>query len=470
MRAPSSANKTQSARLPNMIKLLKNNLIFLVCYLILLASLILVYLWPRSAYEESQQTLIDAQSQLLARGKALEQSASNLDNVLLKTRVGVINDVRGFGSAAENLRNQREQFIALLNDPVFDTNAILRSMSPQITSLVDTKFNLAMQFSQHHSQLKNAIKRARRLHEETAQVLVDSGNINAIDKLDLLYQLSDALNNWTNFNQKEYGEFITQNHKKLLDLRRDLEKPAFKKISDYSNSLQTTVREQKKTNELLDQSISIKAISLIGLEQAFKRNAKQQKDILTPSFTLIDVLIIVLGAFISVTLAQLFLAKKLQLVAKMFQRNRTDKARLLRRSRSHLLLMGERIQTTAGGYKDYQTVIDKVKKIKSIWKDSNMTGEERKRLLVGLFQEFENSLKLLSPRELQHSLVECTEELDEFEQALREYRKHSLRDQTSRGPVQSIIGKIQLRITNFKTKKSSDEVENKKVKKPFLTI
>ena len=426
-------------------------------------------MWPRGSYEESRQQLQDAQAQLLARGKALEQSASNLDNVLLKTRVGVINDVRDFSNAAENLRSQRDQFIAYLNDPIFDTNPLVKSMEPQITSLVNSKFNLAMQFSQHHAQLKNAIKRARNLHEESAQVLVDSGKMKAIDKLDLLYQLSDALNNWANFNQIEYGEFITKNHQKLLDLKRELNQQSFKKISDYSNSLQTTVREQKKTNELLDQAISIKAISLIGLEQAFKRNAQQRENVFTPKFTLIDIIAIAAGAFIAITLAQLFILKKLAQTSKTRHQSRSDKAQLLKRARSHLLIMGERVQITAEGYKGYQNLVDTVKKIRSTWKDPSLAREEKRALLTELFKEFDNQLGFISPKELQQSLVECTEELDEFEQALREYRKTRLFGESPRNTSVAWATNLIARLSQLSSKKS-DDIEDKKVKKPFLTI
>ena len=383
-----------------------------------------VLLWPKAENDETVEENAE-QQEILSTAKAINRSANNLNNVLLKTRAGVISDSKMFKIVAEELKSHRETLQYIIKQPNLKADESIIKQAEQISGKVDQKFDLAMQFSQHHAQHRNSIKRARDLGERVAEIIVNSANIDAIAMLDLTYKLGESLNNWVNFNQQSDGDFILQNVKKLQRLSNYVEAKKFKVIDAYGKSLEASVREQKKANQLLDKAIAVRAINIARFERNLMMDVNSEEE-KTKEYSATSIIVILFLAIITNILLTVLLVSHIKQWQRerMFLRDKT--ATLLKRSRANVQRIGNRVQGTADGYKHYQKLNEISKKVASLWRSRNKE-EDSDELISSLLEDYRSTSQDVSDKAVQLALIECTTELDEFEQELHEIRQNKFK-------------------------------------------
>ena len=434
---------------------------FFLIYLILIGTVVAVIFWPKSEVVVEENAL---HKELVSTAKAIERSSNSLNNVLLKTRAGMEIESRMYSIVAEELRSHGSTLEYYLEDPSVANIGPLAKQVRQASESVDKKFNLAMQFSQHNAQLSNAIKRGRELGAQVAEIIVSSADLDAIQHLDTSYQLLDALNNWANFNQQKDGDFILANIGKFRSIEPFVEKDQYKIIQGYTRSLEAAVREQRKTNELLDDAVSMRTISPARVEQALIQRDFIEEPETTQSFST-SALLIILAISLITNIAHTFLLfynKKQALYERQFLRNKT--ARVIKRARANIFHISDRLQDTADGFKFYYKLNKLSSQITELWNQRKKDPRKADELISVLVNDYTKHSKRISARNLQKALVECTTELDEFDQELHRMRHDKY---VAQEPAMVAINKLKILKPRKRQPKST---QTKKSDEQFLII
>ncbi len=434
---------------------------FFIIYLILIVSAVGVVFWPKSETVVEENAL---HKELISTAKAIERSSHSLNNVLLKTRAGLEIESRMYSIVAEELRSHGSTLEYYLEDPSVASINPLAKQVREAAENVNEKFNLAMQFSQHNAQLSNAIKRGRELGAQVPEIIIGSADLDAIEHLDTSYQLTDALNNWANFNQKKDGDFILSNIGKFRSLDKVLDKNEYDIIRGYTRSLETAVREQRKTNNLLEDAISIRSISPARIEQALIQRDFIEEPETKQTFST-NALLIILAISLITNIAHTFLLfynQKQALIERQFLRNKT--ARVIRRARKNIFHISERLQDTADGFKFYYKLNRLSSQIAELWTQKQSGELDSEELISTLVKDYSKHSKRISARNLQKALVECTTELDDFDQELHQMRHEQYKAQD---PALSALKKLKV-LSSRKPKQT--ETKEKKRDEQFLII
>ena len=428
-----------------------------VVYLAFAGGIYAILFWPQEEVVVEQNA---QQEEIISTAMAIERSANSLNSILLKTRAGLVTENKLFSIIADELKSHRDTLKAIAADPFFDSFESLKRQVAQIDKKTNEKHGAAMLFSQHHAQQNNSIKRAREFSDLAANVVVESGNIDAIAKLDLIYELTEALNNWANFNQKKDGDFILGNTSKLNALSSMLTPDQYKQVESFTRSLENSVREQNQASTMLNKAVSIRVINTTRIKSAVLKPSNDVEEEITRDYSIDTIVIILVLALVAniIHIILLHMIHKKTHQERVFLRNKT--AKLIKRTRTNVHQIGDNLQDAADGFKHYQKLDEIARKISDLWlKRDDMKDLGVDEMITSLVDEYKKQSKRISSKELQRSLVNSTNELDEFDEELHEMANEKLHNAI---PQNKLIAKFIEIKDKFNKKYGTEKPEEKK--------
>ena len=398
-----------------------NLLPILLVFAVLIGVSITVILWPEKSEVDPFAEIID---ELNATVEVIDKSSVNLNKILLKTRAGMIGNAKAFGAMIAELKGHLESMDYIMDSNNLEEYESLFNFNDDTKAKANQKISLSTQFSQRHSQYKYAVNSAREQGDQVAQAIVESGNFDAFKFLDLTYELAGALNDWVHFNQEEEYSFIMANAQRLTELSNYLDEEQYKPVYGFVLNLETAVKEQMVIDKLLDEVISLKVVNYYSLEKAVDEAFYTDKDEAGRVYSLMSIIITLVIAALTNGFLSLWVWLSYKKANAERQYLRAKSANLLSRARKYITNMGESLQMPVDTFKHYKKLHSIATNIVDLRRGDDIFDEqETEDMISKLVENYEAQSRKMSDKELNRTMVGCTNELDEYDEFVLEISK-----------------------------------------------
>ncbi len=204
------------------------------------------------AYQHNLASSDDTRETILNSINRLKELDNLINTRVLESRYGLQADYDELANIISNLHLAADRFtIGRLAKYAEDNDKNAQSLQFFNTQLA-LKTELVESFKSHNSILRNSIKYAPDLGQSLIAELEQKADDQALNNIK---QLNDALYRWALHGEQKQANIIEKNSSSIMSLRSLVSDSLL--LLRYSNHVSTVVKEQERTQELIDKILAI---------------------------------------------------------------------------------------------------------------------------------------------------------------------------------------------------------------------
>jgi len=215
------------------------------------------------AYQHNLAASDDTRDTILNSVNRLKELDNLINTRVLESRYGLQADYDELAKITRNLRFAADRFtVGRLAEYPAENDNIAQSLQ-FLNAQLDLKVELVESFKSHNSILRNSIKYAPDLGKLLISELEKKSESEALNNFK---QLNDALYRWALHGEQKQARIIEKNSGSLMNFRDSVSDSLI--LLRYSNHVSTVLKEQERTQELIDKILAIATQDTIGKLEA----------------------------------------------------------------------------------------------------------------------------------------------------------------------------------------------------------